>query len=112
MILEVAILDVIPGREKEYEEAFALASGIISSMKGYVSHELKKCIERENRYLLLVEWKTLADHTEGFRKSDGYKEWKNLLHHFYDPFPTVEHYESVASSKTPQDTSDFGLRRG
>lgn len=95
MILEVAILDVIPGQEKEFEETFKKASAIISSMKGYQSHELKKCIEKKDRYILLVEWGTLEDHTEGFRKSEEYKEWKKLLHHFYDPFPTVEHYESI-----------------
>ena len=95
MILEVAILDIIPGMEREYETAFAKASKIISSMKGYVSHELKKCIEKDNRYLLLVNWETFEDHTEGFRKSEEYKEWKALLHSFYDPFPEVEHYESI-----------------
>ena len=95
MILEVAILDVIPGQEKEFEETFKKASAIISSMKGYQSHQLKKCIEKKDRYILLVEWGTLEDHTEGFRKSEEYKEWKKLLHHFYDPFPTVEHYESI-----------------
>lgn len=93
MILEVAILDVIPGRESEYESAFAEASTIIASMNGYLSHELKRCMEKENRYILLVKWETLEDHTEGFRKSPEYQKWKALLHHFYDPFPTVEHYE-------------------
>ena len=96
MILEVAILDIISGREKEYEVAFEKASKIISSMKGYVSHELKKCIEKENRYILLVNWETLEDHTEGFRKSEEFKEWKALLHPFYDPFPTVEHFKSIS----------------
>ncbi|MCP4140978.1 MAG: antibiotic biosynthesis monooxygenase [Chloroflexi bacterium] len=95
MILEVAILDVKPGLEKEFEEAFGKAQKIISSMKGYVSHQLQNCLEKENRYILLVNWETLEDHTEGFRNSDEYQEWKKLLHHFYDPFPTVEHYESV-----------------
>ena len=95
MILEVAILDIIPGQEKEYEAAFAKASSIISTMKGYRSHELKKCIEKANRYLLLVQWDTLEDHTEGFRNSTKYQEWKALLHPFYNPFPIVEHYESL-----------------
>ena len=92
MILEVAILNVIPGREDEFIKAFAQAQEIISKMAGYVSHELKRCIENASRFILLVEWEKLADHTEGFRKSDEYQEWKKLLHHFYDPFPTVEHY--------------------
>ena len=64
-------------------------------MTGYLSHELKRCLEQENRYLLLVRWERLEDHTVGFRQSAAYGEWKELLHHFYDPFPTVEHYVDV-----------------
>ena len=93
MILEVAILNVIRGQENEFEAAFEKASPIISSMSGYVSHQLLKCIEKQNRYILLVNWETLEAHTVGFRGSEQYQEWKRLLHHFYDPFPAVEHYE-------------------
>ena len=93
MILEAAILDVIPGKEKEFEEAFVKASPIIASMKGYISHQLQRCMEAPTRYLLLVQWETLEAHTVGFRDSPKYLEWKRLLHHFYDPFPTVQHYE-------------------
>lgn len=95
MILEVAALDVRIGQEEEFEAAFGLASQIISSMHGYVSHELQRCLEKRNRYILLVHWATLEDHTVGFRMSPDYQKWKELLHHFYDPFPTVEHYEPV-----------------
>ena len=95
MILEVAVLDVVPGRECEFQRSFERAQGIIASMNGYLSHELKRCIEKPSRYLLLVRWMTLEDHTTGFRESEQYQEWKRLLHHFYDPFPEVEHYESV-----------------
>ncbi len=93
MILEVAILNVIPGRESEFESAFEQASPIIASMKGYISHQLQHCVEVSNRYLLLVQWETLEDHTVGFRGSEQYQEWRKVLHHFYDPFPTVEHYK-------------------
>jgi heme-degrading monooxygenase HmoA len=95
MILEVAILDVIPGQEVEFQAAFGSASSIISSMPGYVSHQLQRCLETRNRFILLVHWETLEAHTVGFRGSEKYQEWKTLLHHFYDPFPTVEHYELV-----------------
>ena len=95
MILEVAVLDVVPGRESEFQRSFEQAQRIIASMNGYVSHELKRCIEKPSRYLLLVRWMTLEDHTQGFRESAQYQEWKRLLHHFYDPFPEVEHYESI-----------------
>lgn len=95
MILEVAILDVKPEVGKEFEISFREASAIISSMPGYISHELQKCIETSSRYILLVQWETLEDHTIGFRQSEKYQEWKNLLHHYYDPFPTVEHYQPI-----------------
>lgn len=94
-ILEVAMLDVIPGQETAFEAAFATAQQIISSMPGYLGHELQRCLETPNRYILLVRWRTLEDHTVGFRGSAEYQQWKALLHHFYDPFPTVEHFEPV-----------------
>ncbi|MGM0923985.1 MAG: antibiotic biosynthesis monooxygenase family protein [Bacillota bacterium] len=95
MILEAVMLQVKDGMEAEYEEAFIRASEIISSMKGYVSHELQRCMEAKGKYLLLVQWETLEDHTVGFRQSNEYQEWKKQLQHFYDPFPTVEHFEKV-----------------
>jgi heme-degrading monooxygenase HmoA len=95
VILEHAPLDVVPGREAEFEQAFSEAKEIISSMPGFLSLRLGRCIERPNRYLLLVEWDTLEHHTEGFRGSPEYERWRALLHHFYDPFPTVEHHAVV-----------------
>lgn len=98
MILEVAILKVKPGIAAEFEAAFATASLIISSMSGYISHELQRCLEVENQYILLVRWAKLEDHTIGFRQSPEYQKWRQLLHHFYDPFPTVQHYEKILSN--------------
>ena len=92
MVLEVAILDVIPSLQESFEESFRAASPLIAASTGYVSHELRKCVEKSNRYLLLVRWQTLEDHTVGFRGSERYAEWKRLLHKFYEPFPVVEHY--------------------
>lgn len=95
MVLEVVVLDVEKGETEAFEAAFEKAAPIIASMKGYLSHELKRCLERETRYLLLVRWETLEDHTVGFRQSAEYERWKALLHHFYEPFPVVEHYVDV-----------------
>jgi heme-degrading monooxygenase HmoA len=95
MILEAVMLHVKDGMEHEFEAAFKEASAIISSMSGYISHTLHKCIEVERKYLLLVEWETLEDHTIGFLTSQEYQEWKQLLHHFYEPFPIVEHFENI-----------------
>lgn len=93
MILEVATLHIKGGLLDEFEQNFVKASVIISSMKGYISHQLKKCIEHDNQYILLVQWETLEDHEIGFRESLEYQDWKVLLHHFYEPFPEVLHYK-------------------
>ena len=95
MILEVAVLDVRPGESEAFAAAFREAQAIIASMAGYRSHQLQRCVENADRFLLLVEWETLEAHTVGFRGSAEYQQWKALLHHFYDPFPTVEHYVRV-----------------
>jgi len=95
MVLEIAILDVKPGQESSFERDFSVASGCITAVNGYISHELHRCLEKPNRYILLVRWETLEAHTEGFRRSPQYLEWKKLLHQYYDPFPTVEHYTRV-----------------
>jgi heme-degrading monooxygenase HmoA len=91
-VLEVAILDVKPGQADAFREAFAEAQPIISSMPGYGRHELRACVESDHRFLLLVWWESVEAHENGFRGSPEYQQWKQLLHHFYDPFPTVEHY--------------------
>jgi heme-degrading monooxygenase HmoA len=95
VVLEVAILDVKTGMEPDFEIAFGCVQRIIASMPGYISHELQHCLEKANRYILLVNWETLESHTVGFRGSPQYQEWRALLHHFYDPFPVVEHYVPV-----------------
>lgn len=95
MILEVAILQIKPRQASAFEQAFAQAQGIIAGMPGYVSHQLQRCIEVPDKYVLLVNWQRLEDHTIGFRQSPQYQQWRRLLHHFYDPFPVVEHFQSV-----------------
>ena len=95
MILEVAILTIKAGQAAQFEKDFAAAGEFIQSINGYIKHSLSKCIEHDNKYVLLVEWQKLEDHTVGFRQSPQYLQWKALLHHYYEPFPVVEHYEMV-----------------
>ena len=95
MVLEAAILNISPGEAEAFEAAFQEAQQLIASMEGYQRHELHRCLETFDRYLLLVWWDSLEHHTKGFRRSPEYAQWRALLHHFYDPFPTVEHYVPV-----------------
>jgi len=98
VILEHALLPVRPGQEADFERAFATARDIISAVPGFRNLTLSRCLERPGVYLLLVEWDRLEDHTEGFRGSPAYEDWRALLHRFYDPFPVVEHYVTVLTA--------------
>jgi len=95
MILEVAILTIKEGLQEQFETDFAFAGQYISSINGYIEHTLQKCIEQKNRYILLVKWEKMEDHTIGFRQSEAYLKWRDLLHHYYEPLPAVEHFERV-----------------
>lgn len=92
LVLEVAILNVRAGQETAFEAAIRKARPLIAATPGFVSIEIRRCVETASRYLLMVTWQTLEDHTISFRQSDRYAEWKAMLHPFYDPFPLVEHY--------------------
>lgn len=92
MILETAILSIRPGQSAAFEAAMAQARPLIAATPGFQRIEVRPCVETGDRYLLLVWWDTLEAHTVGFRQSELYQPWKALLHHFYDPFPLVEHY--------------------
>jgi heme-degrading monooxygenase HmoA len=95
VITEHALLPVDPARSAEFETAFDQAVPLIAGMPGFSGLSLSRCLERDDTYLLLVRWERLEDHTEGFRGSPEYQQWRALLHHFYEPFPVVEHYALV-----------------
>ncbi len=96
MILEHAVLPVVPGREAEFEAAFDEAKEIIAAMPGFIDLRLSRSIETPNEYLLLVQWESVEAHSVGFRGSAEYQQWRGLLHRFYEPFPVVEHFAEVA----------------
>ena len=92
MIIEMGILNVRPGQESAFEETLRQARPLIAATPGFLSLEVHRAVETPNRYLLLVRWRSIEDHTVGFRQSDRFPEWRRLLHHFYDPPPVIEHY--------------------
>jgi len=94
-VLEMAVLSVKLGQAEAFRAAFSAAEPIISAAHGFGGLELRRCVENDHRFLLLVKWDTVASHETGFRGSLAYQEWKRLLHHFYEPFPTVEHYVAL-----------------
>jgi heme-degrading monooxygenase HmoA len=92
MILEHAVLNVSAGRQSEFEIAMRSAVPLISASPGFLGIEVRRNIKMPNQYLLLVRWEKIEDHTQGFRMSERYQEWKALLHEYYVPFPVVDYF--------------------
>lgn len=93
MVLEIATVDIMQGTNKEFEEALQKAQSVISQSHGYIGHQFQKCMEQANRYVLLIRWETLDDHTKGFRESELFKEWRALIGPYFETPPFVQHYE-------------------
>jgi heme-degrading monooxygenase HmoA len=95
MITEIAQIDVKPGTETEFETAVKTATPIFQRAKGCRGMELRRSLERPNRYRLLVNWETLEDHTVAFRGSADFQVWRQLVGHFFATPPDVEHVQQV-----------------
>lgn len=95
-VLEHALLHVRPGQGAAFEAAMARALPLIQRQPGFLGGSVTRGVETPDTYLLLVTWRSLEDHEVGFRGSQDYEQWRSLLHHFYEPFPVVTHFETVA----------------
>ncbi|MEO6608099.1 MAG: antibiotic biosynthesis monooxygenase [Aestuariivirga sp.] len=95
MIIEHALLNVVPGKVSDFERALQQAMVLISASPGFQGLEIRRNAAVSHQYLLLVRWDSIADHRDGFRKSERYQQWKDLLHGFYDPFPVVSYFDQV-----------------
>lgn len=92
MILEHAILNIRRGQSAAFETALKKVCPLIEATEGFQRMEVRPCIESKDRYLLLEWWSSVEAHTVGFRQSARYGQWREALHGFYEPFPTVQHY--------------------
>ncbi len=93
MVIEHALLQVRFGEEAAFEAAMVQARPLIAASPGFLEIEVRPAVEEPGLYLLLVRWESVADHRDGFRKSDRYAQWRDLLHRFYDSMPTVKYFE-------------------
>ena len=96
MVLEIAQIRVKPGQSEQFEAAFRQAERLLPGLEGYLSHELQRCVEQPELYVLLAHWRRVEDHTVGFRGSERFLEWRRLLGPFFDGLPAVLHYERAA----------------
>ncbi len=99
MILEHAIISVRPGSEHDFEAAMERAKEVISQAQGFHSFRLQRGIEQPSTYLLLIEWHSIEDHTQGFRESELFVRWRELIGSYFAAPPEVEHYEAPVVTK-------------
>jgi heme-degrading monooxygenase HmoA len=92
MVLEHALIDIRPGTGEAFEAAVAEARQVIAASPGFVSLRLHRGVEIEHRYVLLVEWATLEDHTVGFRESPAFTAWRALIGPYFASPPEVVHF--------------------
>jgi len=98
MILEVAILHIKPEEASKFEAVFPKAEAIVSSIPGYISHELQRCVETKGRYHFLIRWENIDAHMVNFRQSPKFQDFRALVGPFFAQPPVAEHFERVTTN--------------
>ena len=99
MILERALFTIKPGEESDFESAMEQAKEVVGQAPGFRSFSLRRGVERPSTYLLLIEWDSVEAHLQGFRESDLFVRWRELIGLYFATAPEVEHYNAVVVSK-------------
>ena len=93
MILEVADIRIHAGRNAEFEAAIAQGlETVVHRAQGFQSAQVQRCLESPERYVLLINWATLEDHTVAFRQGPLFAEWRAIVGPFFAAPPAVEHF--------------------
>lgn len=99
MILELADIRIPPGKQAEFDDAIRLGvDTVISKAQGFRGYEIDKGVESPERYLLMIFWETLEDHTVGFRQSPLFAQWRAIVGPYFAAPPVVEHFTLLAKS--------------
>jgi heme-degrading monooxygenase HmoA len=99
MILELADIRITPGKNADFDAAIERGvETVISKAKGFLGYQVHRGIESPDRYVLMIRWETLANHTVDFRESAAFAQWRAIVGPFFAGAPQVEHFELVASS--------------
>ncbi|MEO5843961.1 MAG: antibiotic biosynthesis monooxygenase [Caldimonas sp.] len=102
MILEVADIRIPPGKNAAFEAAIARGlATVMPRATGFVAHKVQRCIESPERYVLLIWWQTLENHTIDFRQGPLFAEWRSFIGPFLALPPVVEHFELALESGRP-----------
>ncbi len=99
MILEVADIRIQPGQQEAFDQAIQRGlQEVISKAKGFRGFKVQKGIESADRYLLMIYWETLENHTVDFRESPAFIQWRAIVGPFFAAPPVVEHFNLLVES--------------
>lgn len=103
MILELADITITPGRQAEFDRAILHGlDTVVSRARGFRGYKVNKGVESPERYLLMIFWDTLEDHTVGFRQGPLFAEWRAIVGPFFAAPPAVEHFTLLGKSPSPE----------
>jgi heme-degrading monooxygenase HmoA len=100
MILEQAVFAITPGSEGDFEAAMEQAKEVVAQAPGFHSLRLRRGVEQPSAYLLLIEWDTLEHHVVGFRESELFPRWRELIGSYFASAPVVQHFEAAVVTRT------------
>lgn len=99
MILELADIRIHPGRQGEFDAAIRKGvETVIAKAKGFRGYKVNKGIETPERYILMIFWETVENHTVDFRQSPAFQQWRAIVGPYFAAPPAVEHYTLLAKS--------------
>lgn len=102
MILEIADIRIQPGQQAAFEAALQQGvDSVIAQARGFRGYKVNKGIESPERYLLMIFWDTLDDHTVHFRGGPLFPQWRALVGPFFAAPPQVEHFTLLSKSTPP-----------
>lgn len=107
MVLEVALIDILPGSEEAFAAAYTIAHPILASTPGCRSVRMTRGVESASRFVLLVEWDSVEAHLENFRNSERFPQWRGFIGEFFAKPPLVEHFLDVPAGDRPGPDHDF-----
>ena len=99
MVLEIADIRIATGKNEAFEAAIEHGiATVVSRCTGYRAHQVHKGIESAERYVLMIWWDTLENHTVDFRQGPLFAEWRAIVGPFFSVPPSVEHFSLVHAS--------------
>lgn len=97
MVVEIALIDVIPGQEEAFAGAYRQAHHLLTASAGCISARMTRGVETPSRFVGIVQWESVDDHLTNFRETERYDQYRDLLARYLAAPPVVEHFSDIGA---------------